>query len=122
MKKMQFNFMLLLSMLAMLTGIAAAPLAGTASSLIEVRSNMHGSVVFVFSVSGHFSRAELKGFVQVQGEDANYILHCSQVDENKVQCTTSKKVGGKNVVVTFGGSTFWIYVPPSHHVDNEHNH
>lgn len=111
MKKIQFRFMVLLSVLAVLVSIAAVPMAGSAISLIEVRNDPLGGVIFVFSVNGKLSKSELKGFVQVQGGDANYSLGCNQVDESTVQCTTSKKAGGNNVVVTFGGSTFWTYVP-----------
>lgn len=110
MKKVQF-VLVLLSLLAMLTSIAAAPLAASAIALLEVRNDPGGNVIFVFSVNGQFSKSQLKGFVQVQGNDANYPMGCNQVDENTVQCTTSKKTGGQNVVVTFGGATFWAHVP-----------
>lgn len=119
MKKYQFKVRLFLSVLAILTSMAAAPMKGRVISLDQVRNDMHGGVTFIFSVSGHFSKPELKGIVQVQGEDANYKLYCSQVEKTKVRCTTSKKVGGKNVVVTFGGSSFWTRVPPGH--DHEHD-
>lgn len=111
MKKIR-SVWVLLSMLAMLTSIAAAPMAGGRSIyLYEVRNDPHGGVIFVFSVNGRFSRSELKGTVEVQGEDANYSMNCSQVDEGTVQCTTSRKTGGKNVVLFFGGSIFWTFVP-----------
>ena len=96
-----------------LTSLAAAPLAGSAISLVEVRTDPAGGVIFIFNVSGEFSRSELKGFVEVQGADANYDLHCTQKDATTVHCTTSRKTGGQNVVVTFGGATFWTYVPDS---------
>lgn len=110
MKKFQFRLMVFLSLLAMLASVAAAPMAGTALSLIEVRNDGGGGVIFVFRVTGDFSKSELKGWVQVQGGDG-YGLHCNQVDDTTVQCTTTKKAGGYNVVVTFGGSTFWTFVP-----------
>ncbi len=107
MKKMQF-VLVSLALLAMLTSVAAAPLA---ISLIQVRNDAGGSVVFVFKVSGQFSSAQLKGTVHVNGDDLNFPLNCVQKDETTVQCTTSKNAGGKNVVVTFGGSKFWTDVP-----------
>ncbi len=110
MKKIKIVFVLL-SLLAMLTSVAAAPMTATAIALVEVRNDLRGSVVFVFSVDGRFTKSELKGVVQVQGEDANYDLYCSQVDDVTVRCVTSKKTGGKNVVVFFGGSVFWTRVP-----------
>lgn len=110
MKKMQYVG-LLLSLFAMLVSIAAAPLAGTAIALIEVRNDPGGNIIFVFRVDGEFSKSELKGFVQVQGGDANYTMHCNQVETDRVNCTVSRKAGGKNVIVTFGGATFWASVP-----------
>jgi hypothetical protein len=106
------SILLVLSIVAMLVGIAAAPLAdATAIALIEVRNDPHGGVIFVFDVNGRFTKPELKGRVEVQGEDANYDMGCSQVDTTTVQCTVSRKTGGKNVVIFFGGSVFWAYVP-----------
>ena len=48
---------LLLSLFSMLVSIAAAPLAGTAISLIEVRNDPDGGIMFVFQVEGQFSSA-----------------------------------------------------------------
>lgn len=110
MKKIQFVWVLL-SLAAMLATMAAAPMAASAIALVEVRNDTGGNVIFVFSVEGHFSKSQLKGFIQVQGMDANFKMSCNQVDDSKVQCTTSKKAGGNNVIVTFGGATFWAYVP-----------
>jgi len=110
MKKMRFVW-ILFSLVIFLTSLAAAPLAGSAISLVDVRNDAGGGVIFIFNVSGEFSRPELKGFVEVQGADANYDLHCTQKDATTVHCTTSRKTGGHNVVVTFGGATFWAYVP-----------
>lgn len=111
MKKILFTGLVLLSLLAMSTGAALA--AGASVSLVEVRNDSGGGVIFVFKVSGEFSKSELNnGYVQVQGGD-NYGLYCNQVDESTVQCSTSKKTGDQNVAVNFGGSTFWIFVPPA---------
>ena len=110
MKKMRFVW-ILFSLVIFLTSLAAAPLAGSAISLVDVRNDVGGGVIFIFSVNGEFSKSELKGFVEVQGADANYDLHCTQKDATTVHCTTSRKTGGHNVVVTFGGATFWAYVP-----------
>ncbi len=110
MKKLRFVWVLF-SLLVFLTSLAAAPLAGSAISLVEVRTDPAGGVIFIFNVSGEFSNSELKGFVEVQSEDANYDLHCTQKDDTTVHCTTSRKTAGKNVVVTFGGTTFFTFVP-----------
>jgi hypothetical protein len=110
MKKMQF-VLVALALLAMLTSIAAAPLASSAISLVDVRNDPGGGVIFIFNVNGQFSKSELKGFVQVQGADAGYDLYCTQKDDTTVHCTTSRKTGGEKVIVTFGGTTFFAFVP-----------
>lgn len=90
-------------------------------SLIEVRNDSSGSVIFIFQVSGKISKSNLNnGYVQVQGGN-DYGLHCNQTDENTVQCTTSKKTGGENVVVGFAGSKFWAYIPESKPVTDCYN-
>jgi hypothetical protein len=110
MKKLKFAWVLL-SLLAMLTSIAAAPMAASVIALIEVRNDRGGGIMFVFRVNGYFSRSELKGIVDVLGEDAMYNLYCAQKDETTVNCTVSRKTAGKHVVVTFGGATFNAFVP-----------
>lgn len=114
MKKMQYVFVVL-ALLTMLTGIAAAPVVPGHSStaLIQVRNDPGGSVTFVFRVEGQLPKSQLKGAVHVNGEDANFPLYCVQKDDTTVQCTTSRNTGGKNVVITFGGASFWTNVPES---------
>jgi hypothetical protein len=110
MRKLKFVWVLL-SLLLMLVSIAAAPMAASAIALIEVRNDRGGGIMFVFRVDGHFSRSELKGIVNIQGEDAMYNLYCAQKDETTVNCSVSRKTAGKHVVVTFGGATFSAFVP-----------
>lgn len=111
MKKYLITILVLLSMLIIQVGAvaAAAPMAPGTITLVSVGHGFKGPI-FTFSVSGDFSKKELKGTVYVQG-GADYGLHCGQVDDTKVTCTTSDKVSDVNVTVTFGGSTFWTYVP-----------
>ena len=107
MKKHLFTILAVLSILAMRVGTAAA--ASASITLVSVEHGYKGPV-FTFSVSGKFTKAELKGSLHVEN-GADYTLHCTQVDETTVKCTTSDKVSGVNVVVTWGGSTFWTSVP-----------
>lgn len=111
MKKYLITILALLAMLIIQVGTvaAAAPMASGTVTLVSVGHGFKGPI-FTFSVSGDFSKKELKGTVHVQG-GADYGLHCGQVDDTKVTCTTSDKVSGVNISVTFGGSTFWTYVP-----------
>jgi len=93
--------------------VSAAPHADGSISLVEVRNDASGGVIFVFSVSGDYAKANLNGKVEVQGEDANYGLYCSAVHNGIVNCTTSRNAGGRNVVVYLQGFIFWAFVPAS---------
>ncbi|MBE7433853.1 MAG: hypothetical protein HS100_08040 [Anaerolineales bacterium] len=106
MKRLFFTALVLTALLAMTAGTAFA------GSALELRSvgNNQGGPTFVFRVTGEFSNSELTGFVQVQGGD-DFPLYCSQTSPTEVVCHASKKVGGHDVVVGFGGARFWTYVP-----------
>lgn len=111
MKKYLITILVVLSMSLMLAGTtAAAPLAARTVTLVGVEYVPGKGPVFTFSVSGKFSKANLKGSLHVEG-GANYDLHCSQVDESTVKCSASAKISGVNVSFTWGGSTFWAFVP-----------
>jgi hypothetical protein len=107
MKKYLFTMLAVLLMLGRQAGTAAA--ASASITLISVENGYQGPV-FTFRVSGEFSKAELKGFLHVEN-GVDYNLYCKQIDDITVKCTTSDKVSGVNVVVTWGGSTFWTSVP-----------
>lgn len=112
MKKHLIVILLILSMLAMFTGtVAAAPQSDAAAALTSVIFVPGKGPVFTFSiVGGKFSKRDLNGFVHVEGGN-DFGLHCRQVDENTITCTTSKKTAGKDVVASWGGGTFWAHVP-----------
>lgn len=114
MRKVLFTGLVLLTLLALVTGtVSAAPHAGGLITLVEVRNDNGGNVIFVFRASGEFAKPKLNGTVQVQGADANYGLHCSLVSDDTIQCTTSRKTAGTHVVVFLAGFIFWTYVPAS---------
>jgi hypothetical protein len=107
MKKYLITVLTLLIVLAVQSaGIVAA--AGSLT-LVGVSQTEKGPV-FTFRVSGKFSKSELKGSVHVEN-GGDYKLHCTQVDDDTIKCNASEKVSGVNVSVSFGGSTFWTYVP-----------
>ncbi len=111
MKRFFVSVLVLAAMLAVTTGTA---FAGSALELVEVQ-NSDGGVTFIFRVTGEFSQDELNsGFVQVEGGD-DFPLYCAQQDATRVVCHTSKKAGGSNVVVGFGGARFWTDVPGASH-------
>lgn len=112
MKKLQL-FVFVLLLIPNYTVFASS----TIVSLIEVRNDNGGGIIFVFQVNGKISKSNLNnGFVHVEGGD-NYGLHCNQIDDTRVQCSTSKKASGKNVVIGFAGSKFWTYVPEAKPVE-----
>src|SRR5262245_61835193 len=111
MKKQLIVIIIILSMLAAFTGTAAAaPLASGSATLISVVFVPGKGPVFTFQVSGHYSNADLKGALHVVG-GADYPLYCEQIDSVTVICTVSKQAAGKEVVLSWGGSTFWAFVP-----------
>jgi hypothetical protein len=110
-KKYLITILVLLSMLVVQVGVvAAAPLAAGTATLVSVQYVPGKGPVFTFNVTGEFSRSELKGTLHVEG-GAHYALHCTQVDDTTVKCSTSAQVSGVNVSFTWGGSTFWTNVP-----------
>ena len=107
MKKILLAGFLLLSLLVSTTSVA---FAGSAMELLEVKNNGAGPT-FIFRVIGTFSRSELDGgYVSVSKGD-DYPLYCAQISSDRVVCHTSKKVGGHEMVVGFGGARFWVSVP-----------
>lgn len=97
---------ILITLLVVSTGSALADGSVLGMSV----TNGGGGATFTFHVTGYLSPSQLNGgYVQVQGGDA-FDLHCAQTDEFTVVCHASKKVIG-NVVVGFGGSTFWADMP-----------
>lgn len=110
MKKPLFIVLFLFILLISLVGTAsAAPLASKTAFLTLVDYGYKGPI-FTFQVTGKFSRAELNGFVHVQG-GPDYDLFCDRVDQDTVTCTTSRKVAAVNVTLGWGGLLFWTYVP-----------
>ena len=70
----------------MLIGTAAAvPQGAGTATLVSVQYVPGKGPVFTFSVSGKFSKANLKGSLHVKG-GADYDLYCTQVDKSTVKC------------------------------------
>ena len=110
MKQRRSLILVVLSLMVALVGIAAAPTAAGAVSLVSVVYVPHKGPVFTFEVRGTFSRSNLKGTLNVQGGGA-YVLSCTQVNKSTVKCSGPQKVSAVDASVTFGGATFWTYVP-----------
>lgn len=107
MKKYLLTTLVVLAMLAMFAGPAAA--AGNVT-LVSVAYVPGKGPVFTFEVSGDYSKADLIGALQVNG-GGNFKLYCQQLDKDTVTCTVSKKAAGHDVTVSFGGQMFWTKVP-----------
>jgi hypothetical protein len=99
-----------MSLLVGLVSIAAAPMAAGNATLTNVVFVDGKGVVFTFHVDHKFSRSELRGNVWVDG-GGNYGLDCLQVDSSTVKCNAPQAVGDSNVVVTWGGFSFWTRTP-----------
>ena len=111
MRKSLMALVVVFSMLVTFVGTAAAaPLTSGTTTLVSVEYIPGKGPVFTFSVNGEFSNSELNGSLHIEGGE-DFDLHCSQVDSNTVKCTVSKKAAGKNVVLSWGGATFWTSVP-----------
>ena len=107
MKRIFATVLVLLTLLVLTTGTA---FAGSALELVDVRNNA-GGPTFIFRVTGEFAESELTGgVVSVEGGE-DFPLYCAQTDADTVVCHTSKKIGGENVVVGFGGARFWTFMP-----------
>ncbi len=118
MKKQLSVIALVLAMLAMFTGTAAAaPLASGSVTLVSVIFVAGKGPVFTFQVSGHYSKQDLKGAAVhvVGGED--FSLYCVQVDSDTVTCTVSKAAADHDIVVTWGGATFTAHTPADPHLN-----
>jgi hypothetical protein len=102
--------LVVLSLLVALVGVAAAPMASGTASLVGVDYVPNKGPVFTFRVSDSFSRGALTGTLHVAG-GGTYGLHCTQVDDMTVKCNASQKISAVNVSLSWGGSTFWTYVP-----------
>src|SRR6266700_2215534 len=117
MKKHLIVIVVVFAMLAMFTGTAAAaPLTSGSVTLVSVIFVPGKGPVFTFHVSGHYSKEDLKGAVQVLG-GKDFSLYCVQVDSDTVTCTVSKAAANHDVVVTWGGTTFSTHTPADPHLN-----
>ena len=98
------------SLLVGLVSVAAAPMAAGTATLIGAGYVEGKGVVFTFHIDGKYSKSDLNGRVHVDG-GGDFGLDCVQVDDETVKCTAPKAVAGNDVVVTWGGATFWTNVP-----------
>lgn len=106
MRKLASALVVLVVILSLTVG---SVLADGLMFLRETRNDWGGGVIFVLEFSGDFPRGYFQGYV-TEG-DHKYPIHCNVVSENTVQCTVSRMVAGKNVVLHVGEFIFWTFVP-----------
>ncbi len=122
-KKMLF-LLVILSMLASFSGMAAAPMATPMAApaaakiekvtLVQATFMEEKGMIFKFKVVGTFTEKELKGSLLVKGKSIK--LRCRYHAKNDiVQCTapggTATNFAGKSAIVSLNGFNFWVKVP-----------
>ncbi len=113
MKKSLFLFLSLLSLVVLLTSLAAAPAEVRLLKLVSIEHWFNKGVVFKFQVTGKFSQEELKGFVNIS--DREFGLDCSFDDYGFLTCVGGDALDqfvGRQGVVVVAGQGFFVTIPP----------
>ena len=112
---MRKRFMLtlvLISILAALWGVAAAPEQKRSVSLVETNYYREKGVVFKFKLSGEFKDNELKGSVLVDKKTIK--VYCVRTKNGGAQCvaaSVTSRLAGKQGIIKFAGYSFAFIVP-----------
>jgi hypothetical protein len=109
--------LIVISILATLFGVAAAPVAKEEKKsvkLVSVGYYHEKGVVFKFKLTGEFKDSELKGSVSVDGK--NIKVYCVRKEAGPVnaQCvaaSSTSQMAGKEGVIAFAGKSFTFTVP-----------
>jgi hypothetical protein len=110
MKRKTLLIVTLLSILAMLFTVAAAPAAKGVFHLVDARFVSGKGFVFVFSVSGKVG--SLKGSVSTSSN--SFSLNCVETDGAHVNCTVNGALAayqGKPATVSINGQSFATKLP-----------
>jgi hypothetical protein len=103
----------LISMLAAMLTVAAAPAPARRITLVETVYLREKGVTFKFSLEGEFKDRELKGSIQYDGKAGN--IHCNYNDKAAlVVCTAPKATAqhaGATGIVTLAGFSFAVIIP-----------
>lgn len=115
-----FLGLLILSLVASLVGVAAAPAASlqkariTGVTLVETTFMHEKGMLFKFRVSGTFENKDLKGWLLI-GEKSVKLYCRYQSKRDLVQCNapggTSKNYAGQTAVVELNGYRFSVVLP-----------
>lgn len=125
MKRRLLFGLVILSLLAVSVGVAAAPAAPrqaakiTGVTLVETTFMHEKGMIFKFKVSGTFENKDLKGWLFV-GDKAIKLYCRYQSKRDLVQCNapggTSKNYAGKTGVVSLNGYRFSVTIPDKRQV------
>mgnify|MGYP006921593584 CR=1 FL=1 len=106
-------FLILISIVSMLAGTAAAPFESRSFHLVEVRFIDGKGVVFLFDTTGKFTKSDLDtAFAFAGGNSLD--AHCVfNQDHDQIRCTVKlvNPYAGQSILVGLMGQGFWAIVP-----------
>lgn len=119
MRKRLLIILAVISILATLFGVAAAPIAKEEKrgvKLISVGYYFEKGVVFNFKLTGDFQDKELKGSLKVDGKTIK--VYCKRKEDSEktsnalcVAASITSRMAGKQGVIMFAGSNFAVTIP-----------
>lgn len=112
MKKRAFLILALISIVVMLAGTAAAPMASRSISFLDARFVPGKGVVFLFETTGVFTKSDMNtAFAYADGKSLD--IDCHMKDNSQIACTVAliNQYAGQSVVVGLIGQGFWATVP-----------
>ena len=113
MKNKLFLLLSLISIMAMLVGTAANPLESRSISLAEVRFVQGKGVVFLFDITGKFTKSDLDTAYAYAGGNS-LDVHCViKKGQDQIACTVHaiNQYAGQSVLIGLLGQGFWATVP-----------
>jgi len=113
----RFIEMILLFLLTITAGTVVAapqPVEDNPVLLVGISNTQDAGILIIFRVTKSYSTSELNsGQVWVKG-GSSYGLYCTQISKETVHCTTSKKTGGRQVIIYFVNNSIWAKIPSVH--------
>lgn len=113
MKKRMIIIMTLIAIIAMVAGTAAAPLKSRSFRLVDTRFVNGTGVVFIFSTTGEFTKADMSTAFAYAGGDSLDTYCEVREDVSQIVCTVFlvNQYVGKDIVVGLLGQGYWTTVP-----------
>lgn len=113
MKKRMFIILVLISIIAMVAGTAAAPLKSRSIKLASTQFIQGKGVVFLFDTTGKFTKSDLNTAFAYAGENSLDVDCNIKEGKDQIVCTVAlvNQYVGKSIVVGLIGQGFWTTVP-----------